>query len=296
MSIEMNKVKYRKYKWAAIFLLPSMIGLGLFRLYPIIKGLIRSFYSSSLQGGEFQSQFVGLQNYINLFHDSFFLNSLKVTLKFNVIITPIQIFLALLLALLLTRNKLGVSVFRALYLIPLGIALPIASVIWRIILLPSGGLVNGFLTQMGLNPQPFFTGASQALWSIVLVATWKGAAYWMIFLVAGLKDIPNSLYESAEVDGANLFQKIIHISLPLLKPTILFVLVVDTITNFLLFSPMYVITKGGPMGSTDVLMFEAYRSGFVYGNMGRSMAIVMIIFVIVLAIVGLEFRMLRSEG
>lgn len=281
--------------WAFIFLVPSLVGLGVFRLYPIALGIIKSLYSSTLIEGEFQNVFVGISNYVELFNDPFFIDSLLVTLKFNLFINPIQIFLALILALLLTRKKFGVSLFRAIYLIPVGMSLPIACVVWRILLNPDQGLVNGLLGIFGILPQPFFAGASQALWSIILLASWKGVAYWMIFLVAGLKDIPNSLFEAAEIDGANIIQKIVHITLPLLKRIILFVAVVDTSVNFLLFSPMYIITQGGPQGSTNVLMFEAYRSGFVYGNMGRAMAIVMILFAIVMIVVGLQFQLLRSE-
>ncbi len=284
-----------EHKSAALFLLPVVVGLVVFRLYPIGTALIDSLFTEIFRSGQRTRQFIGLENYLDLFRDPVFRNSFRVTLVFNVFVNPIQIFIALLLALLLTARKPGVGLFISIYIIPVGMSVSVASVIWRILLNPDQGIVNSILMWLGMNPQPFFTSSSQALWSIILLTSWKGVSFWMIFLIAGLNDIPRSLYESAQIDGANYLRQTLSITLPLIKRILLFVLVVDTSVNWVLFDPMYIITGGGPQQSTNVLMFEAYRSGFVYGDFGRSMAMVTILLASLLVVVAIQFRLLGRE-
>lgn len=289
------KLHKREYPAAVILLLPTLIGLFVFRLFPIFSGMVRSLFDTRFGAGGEISVFVGLGNYQELFGDPVFWNSLWVTLKFNLLVNPIQIVIAIMLALLLTREKRGEQFFRSIIMITIGMSVSVASIMWQILLNPNQGVVNGFLGFLGIGQQPFFTSARQALWGIIFVASWKGVAFWMVFLIAGLQDIPHGLYEAADIDGTNLLQKIWYITLPLLKRIILFVLVVDTSVNFILFAPMYIITRGGPEGSTNVLMYEAYRSGFIYGLPGRSMAMVTILLFIMLVIVGIQFKFLRSD-
>jgi len=134
------------------------------------------------------------------------------------------------------------------------------------------------------------------LWSIIAIATWKGVAFWMLFLLAGLEDIPSQYYEAAKIDGAKPFQKFRFITLPLLKRTILFVFVADTAANFVLMVPMIILTKGGPMQSTNVLVYEAYRSGFYYQDWGRSLSIISILTIITLVVIGLQLLFLGDSS
>jgi len=283
--------KVRRYTVAYLFIAPILVLLAIFRLYPILSSFWESLYQLEFHAGEVKRVYVGFENFLYLFEDPIFWISLWVTLKLNLIINPLQVGLALILALLLTRHKY----MRTIYMLPLGISLPIASIIWRIILDPSQGIANGLLKWVGIPPQPFFTSAGQALWSVILIANWKGLAFWMIFLIAGLQNIPSTYYDAARIDGANLWQEIIYVSIPLLRRIILFVLVVDTSVNFVLFVPMYIITRGGPQLSTNVLMYEAYRAGFTYQDLGRAMSIAMILLVIVLAVVGVQFKLLQTR-
>ena len=142
---------------------------------------------------------------------------------------------------------------------------------------------------------PFFRSADQALPTLILVATWKGAGYWMVFLLAGLLAIPKELDESASIDGANAWQRFFGVTLPLMRRPLAFVLVADTAANFLLFAPVYIVTNGGPNDATHLLMFEAYQSAFAFLNHGRSLAISTIILVIILAIALIELRLFRSD-
>src|SRR5271165_4044447 len=175
--------------------------------------------------------------------------------------------------------------------------LPTAVIVWRV-MLSQGGLANGLLDLVGVAPQAWLTSSRLALYSIIAIATWKGASYWMILIVGGLQNISPELYDAARVDGVRPWQRLIFITLPLLRPALLFVLAADVSINFLLFAPIYMLTQGGPAGSTDVLMYEAYKQGFIFGDMGRAMAVVVVIVAILLVVVGLQFRLLavREQG
>jgi multiple sugar transport system permease protein len=274
-------------------LAPALLGLLVFRLYPIAIAVVTSFYTT-VHGN---TAFAGLGNYESLISDHVFWRSLGVTLWFNLLVNPIQIAISLGLALLYVRKFPGASVYRIFFLIPIGVSVPVAVIVWRI-MLSQGGLVNGLLNLVGVAPKPWLTSSSFALYSVIAIATWKGASYWMIFIVGGLQNISPELYDAARVDGVRPWQRLLFITLPLLRPALLFVLAADVSINFLLFAPIYMLTQGGPAGSTDVLMYEAYKQGFIFGDMGRAMAMVVVIVAILLIVVGLQFRLLsaREQG
>ena len=274
----------------AALLAPALLGLLVFRLYPIAIAIISSFYTT-VHG---EAAFVALGNYASLFSDRVFWKSFEVTLWFNLLVNPIQIAISLGLALLYARKFPGVGVYRVFFLIPIGVSVPTAAIVWRV-MLSQGGLANGLLDLAGVAPQPWLTSSSLALYSIIAICTWKGASYWMIFIVGGLQNISPELYDAARVDGVRPWQRLVFITLPLLRPALLFVLAADVSINFLLFAPIYMLTQGGPAGSTDVLMYEAYKQGFIFGDMGRAMAIVVLIVAVLLIVVGLQFKLLSGR-
>lgn len=271
-------------------LAPALLGLLIFRLYPIAIAVFSSFYTTE-HGG---AAFIGFENYTSLFSDHVFWKSLEVTLWFNLLVNPIQIAISLGLALLYVRKFPGVGVYRVFFLIPIGVSVPTAAIVWRV-MLSQGGLANGVLDLFAAPPQPWLTSSSLALYSIIAICTWKGASYWMIFIVGGLQNISPELYDAARVDGVRPWQRLVFITLPLLRPALLFVLAADVSINFLLFAPIYMLTQGGPAGSTDVLMYEAYKQGFIFGDMGRAMAIVVLIVAVLLVVVALEFKLLSTR-
>ena len=272
-------------------LAPALIGLAAFLLYPIARDVSDSLFTQ-VQG---DTVFVGLGNYLALFADSTFWKSLQVTVWFNLLMNPIQVALALGLALLYVQKFRGVTLYRILFLIPIGVSLPTAVLIWRNMLTPDG-LVNGVLGVAGIPAQPWLTSEGLALYSIIAIATWKGISYWMIFIIGGLQNISPEIYDAARIDGARSWQRLVYITVPLLRPTLLFVLVADVSINFLLFAPIFMLTQGGPADSTNVLMYEAYKSGFIFGDMGRAMAIVVVVVLLLLIVVGVQFRMLSTRG
>jgi multiple sugar transport system permease protein len=291
----MNRRVIVKVKWKVIFifLLPALVGLFLFKFYPIILAAKDSFYATSFLTGT--EKFVGWENYRSLFADGLFWDSLKVTLWFNILVNPLQVVAAILIAMLVNQKVRGVNFFRTLFYLPVAISVPIASVIWGILLNPNQGFVNSFLSIFGFPAQPFLVDKTQALFSIMLIVSWIGFSYWMLFVLAALQEIPAELYEAARVDGASKYQIFIRVTLPMLKRSIVFIAVGSTTSNFLMFAPTYILTRGGPSGSTHMLMYEAYLSAFSYSDMGRSSAIMMLLLLMILAIVMIEMRMLREN-
>lgn len=282
-------MKWKNWKKNMIpygFLLPAFVLIGVFKIYPIL--------STIREGFTFNGEF-SFDTYWILFHDPVFWKSLLTTLKFNIIITPVQIILAILFALLVNEKLKGIGVVRTILYLPVTISMTVATVLWNMMLNPNNGIANSIISDLWGSKQGFFTDVHQALWCIVVVASWIGVGYWMMFILAGLKNIDESVYEAAAIDGANWIQKTLRITLPMIKSSVLFVLVADTSTNFLLFAPMQLITKGGPQNSTNVLMYEAYRSAFSYADRPRSSAIVTILFLMIVCICLLQFRFLNQE-
>src|SRR5580704_15381235 len=279
---------------AYALLLPALLALAIFRLYPIAATLWGSLNTESFEKAG-ASVFIGGANYADLFTDPVFWGSIWVTIKLNLVINPLQIALALGLALMANERFPGIDFYRLLFFVPIGVSVPIASILWKTMFDPNAGLINSLLSIARIPSQPFLISQEQALWCIVAIATWKGISFWMIFLWAGLQDIPQHIQEAAEIDGANRMQRFLRVTLPLLRRPLLFVLVTDTAVNFLLFVPMFLLTRGGPAYSTNVLMYEAYKSGFTYGEMGRALTIVMVLLALVMIAVVAQFSLFQRE-
>ena len=279
---------YIKNKWLPyLLILPTILMICIFKIYPIIDSVIQGFSSAD-------SNFT-LDNYKLLFADKTFWNSLKVTLKFNIIIIPIQIVVSFIMALFVNVKIRGIEVFRTVFYLPFCISLTISTVIWQMMLNVNNGVINSMLGVLGLRPIGFLIDKKWALLSIVLISSWRGCAYWMMFILAGLKGIDSAVYESAKIDGSGFFNTMFRITIPLLKNTWLFVLVANTTANFLLFAPMQIATDGGPQGSTNVLMYEAYKSAFKYSNRPRQACLVTILLVIVMLICFVQNKFMTEK-
>lgn len=274
-----------------LFLAPALAGLLIFRLAPIAVAVGGSFAGVSLMG---DLSFVGAENFEYLFADPQFWSSLKITLWFNLLINPLQLGVAFGLAMLVFRPLPGLWLYRTLLVLPMAVSTGISAVLFGLFLDANLGPLNGFLEWIGIGAQPFHRSEDQALLTLIGIATWKGAGYWMLFMLAGLYSIPATVYEAATIDGASAWQRFRYVTLPLMRKPMAFVLVADTAINFLFFAPVYILTSGGPGGATSLLMFEAYRSAFTFSDIGRSLAISTILLGIILVIVVLEFRLLRT--
>ncbi len=285
----------RSERWTPyLFLLPAIALLLMWRYVPIVSGLRESFYSNalSLTGAK---EYVGLDNFTRLFDDPVFWQSLRVTMLFNLIVSPLQTVLALALAVLANQKLRGVGLFRTVLLLPVAISINITSIAWGQALDTNYGLVNGLLEAVGLPAQPFLRSVDQALPTMIGIVSWIGVPFWMLFLLAGLQGIPNEVLEAARIDGANRLQAFWQVTVPLLRRTIAFVLVSDTVINFTLFAPPYLLTRGGPQESTNLMMYEAWQRGFVYGDLGASSAMVLVLLLITVVVVAVEFAALRPR-
>ena len=279
---------YIKNKWLPyLLILPTVLLICIFKIYPIIDSVIQGFLSTE---GSFT-----LDNYKVLFADKTFWDSLMVTIKFNVIIIPLQIVIAFIMAMLVNVKIKGIEIFRTVFYLPFCISLTVATVIWQMMLNVNNGVINSILGILGIQKIGFLIDAKWALLSIILIASWRGCAYWMMFFLAGLKGIDTSVYESAKIDGSGFFSTLFRITIPLLKNTIIFVVIANTTANFLLFAPIQIATEGGPQGSTNVLMYEAYKSAFVYSNRPRQDCIVTILLIIIILVCFIQNRCLKEK-
>ncbi len=283
----------KQYSVVAAFLVPAMALLIIFKIYPIFLSFYDSLFSYSFANK--QTLFSGLENYIQIFQDASFQNSLKVTLLFNVVVNPIQVVLSFGLALLLMVKLKGQRVFRTIHLIPITVSFTISCTLWGVLLSPEQGLMNSILNLFGIPNQSFFNDSSQALGWVMVLATWKGLGYWALFFITGLEEISPSLYEAAALDGAGYWRSLRYITMPQMKRTFKFVIVSDTISNFILFVPAYVLTGGGPEGATDLLMYRIYRTAYKYSDVNQASAMVVILLLLLAIIVGLESYLLREK-
>jgi multiple sugar transport system permease protein len=272
-----------------LMLAPALVALIVLRLWPAAIAL-----ENSLAAGK-PGRWIDWSTYGYLLQDPTFLNSLFRTALFSIIVNPLQIVIALVLALLMDRPIRFGGVYRTLVLLPVVIPQSISALIWGVALRPDGP-INAALVALGLPAQGFLTSTAQAMPSIILVVSWVGCGYWMMFLLAGLKDIPASLYEAARLDGADRWQSFRYVTLPLLRRPLLFVLVADTVANFLVFAPVQILTNGGPQETTNLIMAEIYARTFDYGDVKGGAAETVILASAVLIVVLIQFRMMRGRS
>lgn len=274
--------------YAAAFLAPAVAAVIVLRLWPAAVAVHDSLLAP-------RATAYSLENYTYLFTDPIFLQSLRVTLVYSIIVNPLQIALALLLALLLNAKLPAVGLWRTLILLPVAIPQSVSAIVWGVAFRPDG-LLNSVLNAFGIGDQRFITSPEQALGSIILVVSWIGIGYWMTFLIAGLQDIPKSLYEAVRIDGANAWQSFRYVTLPQLRRPLTFVLVANTVANFLVFAPVQILTSGGPQGSTNLIMNEIYTRAFVSADPSSAAAGTVILVTIVMVVVAIQFRMMVGRG
>jgi multiple sugar transport system permease protein len=277
---------------AVTFLLPAVLAAVLLRLWPTFRALWDSLRSTAL--GVEPTHWVGLEQYRGIFDDPAFLNSLKITALFGIIVNPLQIAVALVLAVIFNERIRGAGLMRTLVFLPVAIPQSVSAVIWAVAFRPDGPL-NGVLAAVGIQPQGFLTSPDQALASIILVVSWIGVGYWMMFLVAGLKEIDPTLYEAAALDGAGRWARFRHVTVPQLRRQIAFVLVADTISNLLVFAPVHILTGGGPNGRTDLIMNDVFERAYTQADVGGAAAATMVVVAIALVIVLVQFRLLSER-
>jgi multiple sugar transport system permease protein len=265
-----------------VLLGPCLLILAIISLYPFFYALYMSFNKSSLTNTE---GFVGLGNYINLFKDLRFLNSLKLTIYFVFGATIVELVAGFLIALLFNRETKLAKIARLLFVVPIMLAPIVVGITWRLLFDVDYGMVNYIFGLIGIGKVPWFTSTNVALISLMLIDAWQWTPFMMLVILAGLQSLPIEPLEAARIDGATKFQELKFITIPLLIPVILVALLLRTIDAFKAFDIIFATTLGGPGISTETLAIFTYKTGFRYSHMGyaSAMAIIMIIVVIVIS-------------
>ena len=280
---------------ASPFLLPSLIGLMIFSLLPlIISGLISltdwNGLDQLMQPGFFQEHFIGLENYKTILTTPEFWKTLGNTAEYIVLYIPFMLAASLLVAYLLSRPRRGIGVFRVVYYIPVLTSWVAASLIWKSVLAPQYGALNGILEIFGIEGPGWLLDEDWAMPAIVLVSVWKDMGFFGLILLSGIVGINKTYYEAADIDGANGWTKFIKITLPLLTPSIFYVVIVAMINSFQLFPQIMIMTGGGPNGATQVMVERIYQYGFRYFRMGYAAAFSWILFAIIMVFTAIQMK------
>ena len=274
-----------------LFILPALIGLLVFFALPSVRAFFISLTDWNLIS---EATFVGGENYARLFSDGNFWESLRITLLYVAWNIPLQTALALLIAVL--ADRLAKSVWlRAVIIAPYLISNVVAGLVWLLMLDPMIGMTNNFLTWIGVPLQPFMNSPDQAIVSIAGISIWRHVGFTALLFYAGLQAIPTDLYEAARLDGASEFAMFRLITLPLLRPVMVFVLVTSVIGSFQIFDVIAVTTQGGPAESTRVILWYIYENAFEFSRMGYASAMSMALFAILMLVTLVQMRVLRAD-
>lgn len=274
---------------AILFLLPSLALLVVFSFYPMFKAIHLSFFK--WDNIAIPPVFVGLNNYLHLFSDGRFWNSLRITFTYMVFVTAISIALGLIIAVILNHRWLIFSSFwRVLCFLPTVTPTVAAAMVWIILFNPSFGFINTFLRQIGIHGPNWLSSTQWALPTLMTLGIWRRVGFTIIVYLAALQAIPQEYYESAQVDGASGLRSFIHITIPLVAPTTIMLATLGMIDSFLVFDQVLVMTRGGPAGATEVIGQFLYTDAFTLFKMGTSSALAVIILIIVAALTLLQWR------
>ncbi len=290
----MSHRKKTELFWGLFMIAPVTIGLGIFYFYPFFRVIRDSLHN--IGAFDRDQGFVGFKNYVTMFSDAEMWQTLVNTFKYVIIIVPCSLLLALFVAVLLNTRIKGLSIFRVIYFLP-AITMSVAvSMVWRWIFNGDYGILNSIMTGIGLQARQWLNDRSTSMLCICIVAIWSNVGYYMIILLAGIQGISKGYYEAAEIDGASGFQKFYKITLPLLTPTIFYVVIMLIISTFQTFDGIYLMigTKANAIKWTQSVVMYFYRSAFDYSKKGYASAVAVLLFVIIMAITVFQMKMQKK--
>lgn len=285
-----RKLDQRGAYW---FVAPYFLMFFFFFLLPAMTILPMSFTRWSIVN---EPVFVGFDNYLRLFDDQFFWKAVSNTFYYTVLVTIELTVLGLLLALLLNQSLRGRVLGRVFVIMPYVISSAVAGTVWKWMYNQNFGIINSYLRQLGFDPLPFLTNPQWAMPSLVLMNAWWSVGFNTIIFLAALQGIPEELFQAAQVDGANAFQAFRHITLPLLRPIILYVTVLCAANSFQMFDEAYIMTQGGPVGSTVTLVYKTYTTAFEAFRFGDAAALSVITMLFILIMTTLQFKFSGREA
>lgn len=289
-------LKQREALTGWLFVSPALIGFGIFTFGAILYSLYLSFTDYDMFG---TPEWVGLENYIKAFtNDEYFYQYFGNTFYFAIVLVPVVLVISLFLAILINK-KVGklTKAYRVALFLPSITSTVAVSMVWLWIFNPDKGILNNFLTAIGFHNPPMWL--SDPEWSkpaLIIMRVWQMSGYYMLLFLAGLQTIPETLYEAAEVDGASSWQRFTRITVPMLSNTTFVVVILLIIESFNMFESIFVMTEGGPLGSTSTIMYYIYEQGFMSYNMGYASALAWIFFALILVFTLIQFRFRREQG
>jgi multiple sugar transport system permease protein len=289
---------YPQLLYCLAIVMPITLAYLIIRVIPLVYTGWMSLHNWNL--GRVEHIFIGAANYERLLNDASFKLALGNTTLFALVTVPVTLFLSFVVALLLNQPMRGrlEGFYKLLIFLPVVPTMVPVSVIWKWIYDPSYGVLNYVLSWFGVAPQGWLINPSLAIWSVILMTIWKNVGYYMVLFLVGLKEIPQEYYEAAGIDGASAWQQLVHLTLPLLRPLLLFNIVIATIFAYNVFAQVYVMTDG-PHGSgtnpVRVIVLDMYENGFRFLKMGYASAEAMVLLAIVLTLTIIEFRFLRAK-
>jgi len=275
-----------------LFLAPNILIFIIFIIIPAASGLKMSLYDWSILGGH---SFAGFSNYIGLIRDSSFWKSLGNTIRYVLLTVPLLTGSALAVALLVSGQEKGIGIFRGFYYLPTMLSFIIVGIAWRWILGDEIGIFNYLINISGGESVRWLTSPGMATASLIFITVWAQTGFYMVMFVGGLQAIPETLFEAAEIDGANKLQLFLKIKFPMIRPTMLVVVVLATINAFKAFELIFVLTKGGPGTATKFLVQSIYQVAFEEDRMGYASAMAVILMLVIGILTFLQFRMNRKE-
>ena len=269
------------------FLAPNIVGFLIFTFLPVFASLLLAFCQWDLLS---EPKFVGIKNFVTLFSDKLFWKYFGNTLFFMMGI-PVGMTVSLCLALLMNHKLKGMVVFRTIYFMPVVSSMVAVALLWRWIYNPDFGLLNSFLRTIGFrNPPQWLSSTAWAKPAVMIMQIWKGAGYNMLLYLAALQGVPEQLYEAADIDGANAWQKFWYVTFPMLGPTNFFIVIMGIIGGFQIFGALYVMTGGGPAGSTTTIVYYIYNNAFQWFKMGYASAISWFLFLIIFIVTIINWK------
>ncbi len=274
-----------------LFILPSYLGFAVFVLFPVVFSLVLSFTKWNFISGLDSIEFIGLRNFARLLRDEWFIDSMRNTLLYSFTTVPIGLAVSLVLAAVINKHVFAPNFAKMLLFLPYISSTVAIAVVWMVILHPTYGPVNSFLRSVGIDSPPrWFVDVNWALPSIIAMSIWRQLGYMVLVYIAGLKAISDDLYEAADIDGANIVQKFLKVTIPMVSPATFFLLIIGIIQSFRVFDEISVITQGGPARATTVLAFYMYRTAFEHYEMGYASAITWAMFVLIFAVTLIQWR------
>ncbi|MBW7651716.1 carbohydrate ABC transporter permease [Anoxybacillus sp. ST4] len=270
-----------------MYILPSLLLFSIFVFYPMVRTLYLSMHMTDFQGNP--TTYVGFEHFVYLFEDRNFKESMKATFLFVIYTVPPTVIISLCLALLANEKLRGIQLFRTFFSSTLGMSVAASSVIWMFMYNPAVGVINKILIALGGEERQWLLNPDTALAAVAAATVWMNIGFAFLILLGGLQNIDSTLYESAEIIGMSRLYQLWRITLPLLSPTLFFVITVSLIHAFQTFGQIDILTKGGPMNTTTVLVYSIYREAFVNYNFGFASAQAIVLFFIVLIVTVVQF-------